>query len=78
VARGVASPELYTNNRIEADAQLKRRLRAMRVVKTIISLWILAAGLRSSRTYAVDPTGSPPTNPRPTSRIPFTELARAI
>jgi transposase-like protein len=37
--------ERYANNRIEADhAQLKRRLRAMRGVKTVTGLRILAAG----------------------------------
>jgi transposase-like protein len=37
--------EQYANNRVEADhAQLKRRLRAMRGIKTISGLRILAAG----------------------------------
>jgi transposase-like protein len=37
--------EQYANNRIEADhAQLKRRVRAMRGIKTITGLRVLAAG----------------------------------
>jgi transposase-like protein len=37
--------ELYANNRVEADhAQLKRRLRPMRGIKTMTGLRILAAG----------------------------------
>jgi transposase, IS6 family len=37
--------ERYANNRVEADhAQLKRRLRPMRGIKTMTGLRILAAG----------------------------------
>jgi transposase-like protein len=37
--------ERYANNRIEADhAQLKRRLRPMRGIKTMTGLRVLAAG----------------------------------
>jgi transposase-like protein len=37
--------ERYANNRVEADhAQLKRRVRAMRGIKTMTGLGILAAG----------------------------------
>jgi transposase-like protein len=56
--------EQYANNRIEADhAQLKRRLRAMRGIKTMTGLRILATGHASSRTCAGDTTRSPSTSP---------------
>jgi transposase-like protein len=43
VARGVAPLERYANNRVEADhAQLKRRLRPMRGIKTMSGPRVLA------------------------------------
>jgi transposase-like protein len=72
--------EQYANNRIEADhAQLKRRLRAMRGIKTLTGLRIVATGhafvqdlRRGHYEIATD---------EPRGRqlaIAFTELAKAI
>jgi len=72
--------EQYANNRIEADhSQLKRRLRAMRGIKTMTSLRVLAAGhafvqnlRRGHYEIAVD---------QPVGRrlaVAFNELAKAI
>jgi transposase-like protein len=72
--------EQYANNRIEADhAQLKRRLRAMRGVKTMTGLRTLAAGHafvqnlhRGHYEIATDePAGC-------RLRVAFIELAKAI
>ncbi len=56
--------ERYANNRVEADhAQLKRRLRPMRGIKTMTGLRVLAAGHASSRTCAAAITRSHLSNP---------------
>jgi transposase-like protein len=53
--------ERYANNRIEADhAQLKRRLRPMRGLKTDITARMSSPGMPSFRTFAVATTNSPP------------------
>jgi transposase-like protein len=53
--------ERYANNRVEADhAQLKRRLRPMRGIKTMTGLRVIAAVTRWSRTSAAATTRSPP------------------
>jgi len=52
--------ERYANNRIEADdAQLKRRLRPMRGLKTDVSTRIVIAGLAFMHNIAVATTNSP-------------------
>jgi transposase-like protein len=72
--------EQHANNRIEADhAQLKRRLRAMRGIKTTTGLRILAAGhafvqnLRRGHYEIADDE-----QPHLRLAIAFTELAKAI
>jgi transposase-like protein len=69
----------YANNRVEADhAQLKRRLRPTRGIKTMADGYSPRARL-SRRTCAAANTRSPPTNPE-TLRlsVAFRELAKAI
>jgi IS6 family transposase len=72
--------ERYANNRVEADhAQLKRRLRPMRGIKTMAGLRTLAAGhafaqnlRRGHYEIAVDQPA------RTRLAAAFTQLARAI
>jgi DDE domain len=67
----------YANNRVEADhAQLKRRLRPMRGIKTMTGLRVLAAGhafvqnLRRGH-YEIPPTNPPSTaSPRRSANWP--------
>jgi transposase-like protein len=72
--------EQYANNRIEADhAQLKRRLRAMRGVKTMTGLRIVAGGhafVQNLRRGHYEIAADEPTGRR--LAIAFTELAKAI
>jgi transposase-like protein len=72
--------ERYANNRIEADhAQLKRRLRAMRGVKTMTGLRVVAGGhafvQNLRRGHYEIATDQPPGRQL---AIAFTDLARAI
>jgi transposase-like protein len=72
--------EQYANNRIEADhAQLKRRLRPMRGIKTMTELRIAAAGhafvqnlRRGHYEIATD------VHPNRRLAVAFADLARAI
>jgi transposase-like protein len=72
--------ERYANNRVEADhAQLKRRLRPMRGIKTMTGLRIIAAGhafvQNLRRGYYEIATNEPSCRRLP---VVFAELARAI
>jgi transposase-like protein len=72
--------EQYANNRIEADhAQLKRRLRGMRGIKTLTGLRIAAAGhalVQNLRRGHYEIATDEPTRCR--LAIAFADLARAI
>ena len=72
--------EQYANNRIEADhAQLKRRLRAMRGIKTRTGLRILATGhafVQNLRRGHYEIAVDEPARRRLT--VAFADLARAI
>jgi transposase-like protein len=72
--------EQYANNRIEADhAQLKRRLRAMRGIKTMTGLRVLAAGhafVQNLRRGHYEIAADQPVGQRLV--VAFTDLARAI
>jgi transposase, IS6 family len=72
--------ERYANNRVEADhAQLKRRLRPMRGIKTITGLRVLATGhafVQSLRRGHYEIATDQPTNLR--LPVAFRELASAI
>jgi transposase, IS6 family len=72
--------ERYANNRVEADhAQLKRRLRAMRGIKTMTGLWSLAAGhafVQNLRRGHHEIAANEP--PRRRLAVVFAELAKAI
>jgi transposase-like protein len=72
--------ERYANNRVEADhAQLKRRLRPMRGIKTITGLRVLATGhafVQNLRRGHYEIAADQPTNLR--LPVAFRELASAI
>jgi transposase-like protein len=72
--------EQYANNRVEADhAQLKRRLRAMRGVKTMTGLRVVAAGhafVQNLRRGHYEIATEKPAGRR--LAVAFAELARAI
>ena len=72
--------ERYANNRAEADhAQLKRRLRAMRGIKTMTGLRVVAAGhafVQNLRRGHYEIGSDEPAACRP--RVTFIELAKAI
>ena len=72
--------EQYANNRIEADhAQLKHRLRAMRGIKTMTGLRILAAGhafVQNLRRGHYEIAADQPRNRR--LAVAFRQLATAI
>jgi transposase-like protein len=72
--------EPYANNRIEADhAQLKRRLRAMRGIKTMTGLRVVAAGhafVQNLRRGHYEIAADEPAGRRLTAS--FTDLACAI
>jgi transposase-like protein len=72
--------EQYANNRIEADhAQLKRRLRPMRGIKTMTGLRVLAAGhalVQNLRRGHYEIAADQPVGRR--LALAFTDLARAI
>ena len=72
--------ERYANNRVEADhAQLKRRLRPMRGIKTMAGLRILAAGhafVQNLRRGHYEIAADQPRNLR--LAIAFGQLATAI
>jgi transposase-like protein len=72
--------EQYANNRIEADhAQLKRRLCAMRGIKTMTSLRLcLPPATRSCRSCAADYEIAADEPARRRLIVAFTDLARAI
>jgi transposase-like protein len=72
--------ERYANNRVEADhAQLKRRLRPMRGIKTMTGLRILAAGhafVQNLRRGHYEIAADHPRNLR--LAVAFRQLATAI
>jgi transposase-like protein len=72
--------EQYANNRIEADhAQLKRRLRAMRGIKTMTGLRMVAAGhafVQNLRRGHYEIGADEPSSRR--LAVAFNELAKAI
>jgi transposase-like protein len=72
--------EQYANNRIEADhSQLKRRLRAMRGIKTMTGLRVLAAGhafVQNLRRGHYEIAADEPVGRR--LAVAFTDLAKAI
>jgi transposase, IS6 family len=72
--------ERYANNRVEADhAQLKRRLRAMRGIKTMTGLRVLAAAhafVQNLRRGHYEMAADQPRNLR--LPVAFRELAQAI
>ena len=72
--------EQYANNRIEADhSQLKRRLHAMRGIKTMTGLRVLAAGhafVQNLRRGHYEIAADEPVGRR--IAVAFTELAKAI
>jgi transposase-like protein len=72
--------ERYANNRVEADhAQLKRRLRPMRGIKTLTGLRVVAAGhafVQNLRRGHYEIAADEPAGRR--LAIVFTELAKAI
>jgi transposase-like protein len=72
--------EQYANNRVEADhAQLKRRLRVMRGIKTITGLRVVAAGhafVQNLRRGHYEVAADEPVGHR--LAVAFTELAKAI
>jgi transposase, IS6 family len=72
--------ERYANNRVEADhAQLKRRLRPMRGIKTMTGLRVLAAGhafVQNLRRGHYEIAADHPRNLR--LPVAFRELATAI
>jgi transposase-like protein len=72
--------ERYANDRAEADhAQLKRRLRAMRGIKTMTGLRVVAAGHAFVQNLPGATTKSAATSPPACRlRVTFIELAKAI
>jgi transposase-like protein len=72
--------ERYANNRVEADhAQLKRRQRAMRGIKTMTGLRIVTAGhalVQNLRRGHYEVAANEP--PRRRLAIAFADLAKAI
>ena len=72
--------EQYANNRVEADhAQLKRRLRPMRGIKTMTGLRVVAAGhafVQNLRRGHYEIATEQPARRR--LAVAFTDLARAM